>query len=139
MINLADFVRRSHSLRAVPVVPKILYYLSYLIFNSSVPPSVYLGPRTRFAYGGIGCVIHGDAIIGADVIIGQGVTIGGDGNRKGVPTICDDVYIGAGARLLGPIVVGQGARIGANAVVLSDVPPLATAVGIPAKILLRSE
>lgn len=139
MINLADFVRVSHTTRHIPCLPHLIYFVSFLLFNSSIPPSVKLGRGTRFAYGGIGCVVHADAVIGADVIIGQGVTIGGDGNRRGVPTICDDVYIGAGARILGPVTIGKGARIGANAVVLVDVPALASAVGVPARILPRTQ
>lgn len=135
MVNLADFVRIGYRLRRWPILAKSCYLLSYLIFNSSVPPGVRIGAGSRFAYGGIGCVVHVDCVLGSRVIIGQGVTLGGDGNRRGVPVVEDDVYIGAGARVLGPITIGAGARIGANAVVLEDVPPGATAVGVPARCI----
>ena len=81
-----------------------------------------------------GVVIHEDAIIGADCMIMQQVTIGmiGDGE---VPTVGKNVYVGAGAKIIGKVAVGDGARIGANAVVIHDVPKGATAVGVPATIL----
>ena len=83
-----------------------------------------------------GVVIHEDARIGDDCMIMQQVTVGmiGDGE---VPTIGNRVYMGAGAKIIGKLVVGDGARIGANAVVVNDVPPNCTAVGVPAKIVER--
>jgi len=134
MINLAHFSRAAYRVRAVPILPKIIYGLSYILFNSSVPPGVKIGKNTKFAYGGIGCVVHAQTVIGDRVIIGQGVTLGGNGKQSGVPRIGNDVYIGAGARILGPLSIGDGAKIGANAVVLIDVPAGATAAGVPAKI-----
>ena len=73
--------------------------------------------------------------IGSNVTLVHGITIGMR-NVRGFPTIADDVFIGAGARVLGEIRVGEGAKIGANAVVLTDVPAGATAVGVPAEIKL---
>jgi serine O-acetyltransferase len=83
-----------------------------------------------------GVVIHEDARIGDNCMIMQQVTVGmiGDGE---VPTIGNGVYIGAGAKIIGKLVIGDGARIGANAVVVNDVPPNCTAVGIPARIIDR--
>ncbi len=78
-------------------------------------------------------VIHTDAVIGKNVTIHQGIVIGT--NDKGVPVIEDDVNIGAGAAVIGPITVGKGAIIGANAVVTHDVPPNAIVAGNPAKVL----
>lgn len=83
-------------------------------------------------------VIGETAVIGDNVTIYQSVTLGGTNPANGVagkrhPTICDDAIIGSGAQVLGPITVGEGARIGANAVVTRDVPPGATMVGIPAR------
>jgi serine O-acetyltransferase len=141
MINLADLQRVAHRLQIahVPLLPKLLYLIQFILFNSSVPPSTRIGEGTRFAYGGIGVVIHGDCIIGEGCTIGQGVTLGGDGNRRGVPQLGSNVYVGAGARLIGPINIGDGVRIGANAVVISDVPSYATAVGVPARIMNNHE
>lgn len=81
-----------------------------------------------------GVVVHGHAVIGDDCIIMQQVTIGqlADG---GAPVLGSGVYVGAGAKILGELVVGDYARIGANAVVLTDVPPNYTAVGVPARLI----
>lgn len=79
-----------------------------------------------------GIVIAPDAIIGPNCLLFQQVTIGTDG--RGVPTLGGHVDVGAGARLLGPIRIGEHAKIGANAVVICDVPPYATAVGVPARV-----
>lgn len=82
----------------------------------------------------VGVVIHKDAVIGDDCMFMQQVTVGMLADHR-VPTIGSRVYIGTGAKVLGGIRIGDDARIGANAVVLEDVPPGATAVGIPAKIV----
>ena len=85
----------------------------------------------------MGVVIGETAEIGDDVLIYQGVTLGGTGKDKGKrhPTIGNHVMIGSGAKVLGPFNVGDGARIAANAVVLKEVPPCSTAVGVPARIV----
>jgi serine O-acetyltransferase len=82
-----------------------------------------------------GIVIHPEAIVGVNCLIFQQVTLGDGGAKPGVPRLGGHVDIGAGAKLLGGIVVGDHAKIGANAVVLHDVPPGATAVGIPARVI----
>ena len=92
----------------------------------------------RFGYSGLGTVVHARCSIGVNVSIGTNVTLGGRSGIREVPIVEDDVEIGSGAKVLGPVRIGRGARIGANAVVLSDVPPGATAVGVPAKVLLST-
>ena len=106
----------------------------YLIHNSFVPYKCEIGKGTEFGYKGIGVVIHSDAKIGRDCMIGTNVTIGGGAGksnrvipefneRRGtVPVIGDRVYISTGAKILGDIVVGDDVIIGANAVVINDVP-----------------
>jgi serine O-acetyltransferase len=81
-----------------------------------------------------GVVFHRDVVIGVNCMIMQQVTIG-QVAEGGVPRLGNHVYVGAGAKILGPITIGDGAKIGANAVVLNDVPPFSTAVGVPARIV----
>jgi serine O-acetyltransferase len=128
--------RLSHWLwrHRVPVLPRVLYALNRILFAIALPPSVQVGRDVLFGYSGLGIVVHARALIGDRVKIGQNVTIGGRNGFFDVPVIEDDVVIGAGACVLGPIRIGRGARIGANAVVLKDVPPGAIAVGVPAKV-----
>lgn len=96
-----------------------------------------VGRRLRIDHFG-GIIISGDAVIGDDVVVRQGVTIGlRHDNERGSPIIGNRVDIGAGAKILGPIQIGDGAVIGANAVVIRDVPAGALAVGVPARIKLR--
>ena len=119
----------------IPVVPRILSVMNRLIFATQLPASTQLGKGVRLNYSGLGTVIHARAVIGDNVEIGPGVVIGGRSKLYEVPVIEDDVQIGVGAKVLGPIRVGRGAVIGANAVVLHDVPPGAVVVGIPARVL----
>ena len=129
--RLANWLFR-HS---IPLLPKIIYYIQYLLFNSSVPASCLLGAGTKLAYGGIAVVIHARANIGKNCVIGQCVTIGGRSKHYAVPIIGDNVYIGAGAKILGPVKVGDNSVIGAGAVVLNDVPENSIVVGVPAKVI----
>jgi serine O-acetyltransferase len=136
-MNLADFHKLSHYLylKKIPFIPKIIYYIQFFLFNSSVPASTKIGKDTLFAYGGIGCVIHGRAVIGDNCIIGQGITIGGRSKIHDVPKIGNNVYIGAGARILGNVVNGDDVVLGANSVVTKDIPSGSVVVGIPSKII----
>ncbi|MDR1349489.1 MAG: serine O-acetyltransferase [Zoogloeaceae bacterium] len=101
-----------------------------------IHPGAVIG-RRFFIDHGMGVVIGETAIVGDDVTLYHGVTLGGtswlEGKRH--PTLGDRVVVGAGAKLLGPLTVGAGARIGSNAVITRDVPENATAVGVPARIL----
>ena len=85
----------------------------------------------------MGVVINGSVRGGSNVHIEHQVTIGAE--RRGSPTLGDDVFIGAGAKVIGAVAIGDGARIGANAVVLHDVPAHSTAVGIPARVVRRRD
>ncbi|HEX9673388.1 MAG TPA: serine O-acetyltransferase [Burkholderiales bacterium] len=93
--------------------------------------------RRFFIDHGMGVVIGETAEIGDDCTLYHGVTLGGTSWNKGKrhPTLGKGVVVGAGAKILGPIVIGDGARVGSNAVVVKDVPPGATAIGIPARII----
>ncbi|NLW22240.1 MAG: serine O-acetyltransferase [Tissierellia bacterium] len=102
-----------------------------------IHPGAKLG-RNIFIDHGMGIVIGETAEVGNNVTMYHGVTlggIGGDPNTKRHPTVEDNVMIGAGAKILGPITIGKGAKVGANAVVLDDVPPYTTVVGMPARVV----
>ncbi|WP_263563996.1 serine O-acetyltransferase [Paucibacter sp. DJ1R-11] len=105
------------------------------MFSIALPPTVAVGKNVLFGYSGLGIVVHARVFIGSNVKISQNVTLGGRSGYLEVPIIEDDVDIGAGACVLGPVRIGRGAKIGANAVVLKDVPAGAVAVGVPARIL----
>lgn len=123
-----------------------LYFLSRLISQINrfftgieIHPGATIGKRF-FIDHGMGVVIGETAEIGNDVTLYHGVTLGGTGKDKGKrhPTVGNNVTIGAGAKILGPITIGNDVKIGSNSVVLRDVPNGATAVGIPAKIIKKS-
>ena len=100
-----------------------------------IHPGAAIG-RRFFIDHGMGVVIGETAEVGDDVMLYHGVTLGGRSmeRTKRHPTVEDSATIGAGARVIGPVVVGRGAQVGANAVVVKDVPELATAVGVPAQV-----
>jgi serine O-acetyltransferase len=126
--------RVAHELHelGVPVVPRSLSLLSRTLTGIEIHPAACIG-QGFFIDHGAGVVIGETAEIGDDVTLYQGVTLGGTGFATGKrhPTLQDNVTIGAGAKLLGAITVGHGAKVGANTVVIQDVPPNTTVVGNP--------
>ena len=139
-MNIVNFHALSNTLIKYKLgwLAKIVFYVQFLVFNSYLPPTVKIGKGSRFAYGGIGVVIHKNAQIGENCIIGQGVTIGGRSRIVEVPVISNNVYIGAGARILGNVTIGESSVIGATAVVISSIPPGCIAVGVPAKVIKQN-
>ena len=105
-----------------------------------IHPGARIG-RRFFIDHGMGIVIGETAEIGDDVTLYQGVTLGGTSWNKGKrhPTLADGVVVGAGAKVLGPFTVGAGAKVGSNAVVTKEVPPGATVVGIPGRIIMKDD
>lgn len=119
---------------------RLLAFLARLVSNVDIHPGATIGARFFIDHGA--CVVIGEtAEIGADVTLYHGVTLGGTSWRKGKrhPTLGDGVLVGAGAKILGPISVGAGARVGANSVVVEDVPAGCTVVGIPGKVVRLRE
>ena len=136
-MDLINFYRIAFKLNKykLSLFSKCLEIFIFLIYNSRVPSTVKIGKNTKFAYWGIGCVIHKNAVIGDNCTIGQGITIGGRGKRDGVPKIGNNVFIGSGARVLGPIKIGDNVIIAPNCVVINDVSSSTVVAGIPAKII----
>ena len=126
--------RVAHALHEarVPMAPMALSYASRAVTGVEIHPAARIG-EDFFIDHGSGVVVGETAEIGDRVTLYQGATLGGTGFARGKrhPTIQDDVTIGSGAKLLGPIIVGHSAKVGANTVVISDVPPNSTVVGNP--------
>src|SRR5438132_7116939 len=119
----------------VPFLPRAIYYFMRFAFTTSIPYTATIGRNTYFNNWGMGIVIHRRVVIGENCRIGHGVTIGGRSDHYEVPKIGNDVLVGVGATILGPITVGDHAIVGADAVVLHNVPPGAVVAGVPAKIV----
>jgi serine O-acetyltransferase len=130
--------RVSHALRGagVPLLPRLLATATRAATNIEIHPAAEIGDAL-FIDHGTGVVVGETAEIGDNVTLYQGVTLGGTGFATGKrhPTVEDNVTIGSGAKLLGPITVGHGAKIGANSVVITDVPPNSTVVGNPGHVV----
>ncbi len=116
------------------LLARMVSHLGRFLTGIEIHPGATIGQRV-FIDHGMGVVIGETAIIGNDVTLYQGVTLGGTGKERGKrhPTIADGVTIGVGAKVLGAVQVGERAKIGGGAVVLRDVPPRSTAVGVPAR------
>ena len=129
---LAHRVAHALAETGVPVAPRMLALASRAVTNIEIHPGADIGDGL-FIDHGTGVVIGETAEVGANVTMYQGVTLGGTGFATGKrhPTVEDNVTIGSGAKLLGPITIGHGAKIGANSVVVHDVPPNTTVVGVP--------
>jgi serine O-acetyltransferase len=138
-IHVMIYHRIAHALykRKFFFIARLLSQLARFFTGVEIHPGAKIG-KGLFIDHGMGVVIGETTEIGDNVTIYHGVTLGGTGKEKGKrhPTIGDNVVIGAGAKVLGPIKIGNTAKIGANTVVLTDVPANATAVGVPARILL---
>ena len=130
--------RIAHKLRYwhVPFIPRLISYLTRIITGIEIHPGASIGNRF-FIDHGEGVVIGETAIIGDDVLIYQQVTLGGTGKESGKrhPTLGNNVIVGAGAKVLGNIKIGDHVRIGAGSVVVNDVPEHSTVVGIPGRIV----
>lgn len=129
--------RLAHALARVgiPVLPRLIMTVARGLTGIEIHPSSTIG-RGLFIDHGTGVVIGETAVIGANVTLFQGVTLGGTGKERGKrhPTIGDNVVVGAGAKVLGNITIGANSMIGANAVVVRDVPEHSTVVGVPGRI-----
>lgn len=130
------FYRFSHWLwlKGLKLIGRFVSHVGRVLTGIEIHPGAKIGKRF-FIDHGMGVVIGETAEVGDDVTLYHGVTLGGTTWQKGKrhPTLGNDVVVGAGAKILGPITVGDGARVGSNAVVVRDVPPGVTIVGIPGR------
>lgn len=132
--------RAIHALwkRRVPLLPRLMSEIVHRVTGIDIHPGATIG-QGFFIDHGTGVVIGGTAIVGNGVTIYQGVTLGGTSlqRKKRHPTICDNVVVGSGAAVLGDITIGENVKIGANSVVVKDVPANSTVVGIPGRVVLQ--
>lgn len=112
--------------------------LARIICGVEIPRSVRVGPGLRLPHGGRGTVVHWQSTIGSNVTVYHGVTLGVSGPDQRAPHLCSNSYIGTGACILGGVTIGDGARVGANSVVLQSTPPGVTAAGVPAVLRVNS-
>lgn len=122
-------------LHHIPLLPGIIKALIRVLWGAVIPYQADIGKGTILGYQGLGCVIHKNCVIGKNCHISQGVTIGGRSGFSDVPILGDNVSVGAGAVIIGPITIGCNVVIGANAVVNRDIPANCVAVGVPAKVI----
>ena len=132
MYRLAHFFHRHR----YKLLARIISTLAKFFTGVEIHPAARIGEGV-FIDHGVGVVIGETAVVGNNVVIYQGVTLGGTGKDKGKrhPTIEDGVMISAGAKVLGPFTVGKNATIGAGSIVLKEVPPSATVVGVPGRVV----
>lgn len=137
----AIFIHRiSHTLWKfkIPVIPRLLSHIARFLTGVEIHPAAKIGAGF-FIDHGMGVVIGETTEIGEDCLLYQGVTLGGTGKEKGKrhPTLGNHVVVGTGAKVLGPIKIGNGVKIGANSVVLKSVPDHSVVVGVPGKIIKK--
>lgn len=140
LFRSANFYKRGSSRLRYLAFPLYIAYRFYseIFMQVDLPAEVKIGRGLKLAHG-CGIVVHRDTVLGAGCMLRQGVTIGnkvdGSGANSGVPVIKDGVEFGAGSVVLGPITVGYNSVVGANAVVVRDVPDRAVVGGIPARVI----
>jgi serine O-acetyltransferase len=134
------FHRFNHWLwnKKLNLLARMTAHVARFLTGIEIHPGAQIG-RRFFIDHGMGIVIGETSEIGDDVSIYHGVTLGGTTWKKGKrhPTLKDNVVVGAGAKILGPITIGKGARIGCNAVVVKDIPPDSTVVGVPGHVVVK--
>jgi len=134
--------RLAHELwkRRIPFIPRLISQIGRFLTGIEIHPGARIG-QGFFIDHGMGVVIGETTEIGDWVTLYQGVTLGGTGKQRGKrhPTLEDNVVVGVGAVVLGAITIGAGAKVGGGAVVVKDVPPHSTAVGVPARIVVTRD
>jgi len=119
---------------------KIFWVINRVLFSCDIGIGACIGKNVGFYHNGLGVVVHPRAKIGEGCSVYQNVTIGGNGkeqSKNGVPVVAENVFIGAGSVLMGPIKIGENSIIGANSVINSNVPPGSVVAGNPAKIVAK--
>ena len=138
MQNIVRLQRLAHRAEATPLLrpfARLIDLLIRLIYSATLPSQATIHQTAHFGHNALAVVINRLCIIGENCYIGPQTVLGGRAPVIGAPKLERDVTVHAGAKIIGPITVGEGSIIGANAVVLKDVPPFSVAVGVPARII----
>jgi len=132
--------RAAHKLykKEIPLLPRLISNISRIITGVEIHPGAQIG-KQFFIDHGMGVVIGETTIIGDNVLVYQGVTLGGTGKETGKrhPTLKNDIVVGSGAKILGNITIGNNVRVGAGSVVIENVPDDSTVVGIPGRVVVH--
>lgn len=136
-MNLYKWYKLEHTLylHHIPILPDLIKGLIRVIWGGVIPYQAVIGEGTVLGYQALGTVIHKRCVIGKNCRISQNVTLGGTSGFYEVPILGDNVEVGVGANIIGPVCIGNNVTIGAGAVVLNDLPDDCVAVGVPAKIV----
>ena len=137
--NALSFYRAARRLQAagIPLLPGLIARVGSGLHHVHVDLRAQLGDGVELGYGGVGVVVAPGVSVGPRTFLCQNVTLGERPDAPGVPRVGANVMVGAGATVLGPVTIGDHAEIGANALVLEDVPPGAVVAGVPARVLRR--
>lgn len=131
----------AHALHCTPItrpLSRLLVIFIRVVFGGAIAAEAKIHRSVHFGHSGLGVVINAAAVIGPNVMIGTHVVLGGKAPIKGAPIIHQGAIIHAGAKIIGPITVGEGAVVAANAVVVRDVAPRTLVGGVPAKVIKSS-
>ena len=137
LLSIYNFIYFLHQKNLYSLAKILNIFFIRIPFGCRIGEGAKIGKGCSIGYGGIGIVIHHRVVIGDNVHIATGVTIGGTSKKYEVPVIGNNCMIGTGAKILGPVKIGNNCVIGANAVVLKDVPDNCMAAGVPATIKKR--
>lgn len=139
LVRLQNVAHRCYPRPITRPVARVIEIAIRLVFQCYLPAAARVHPTVHFHHNGLAVLVNRLAEIGPGCQIGPQVVLGGRSPVKGAPCLHENVIVHSGAKLIGPITIGAGAVIGANAVVLCDVPAGATAVGVPARIIERPD
>ncbi len=143
MVGKIFNLSRKLYIKKIPLVPKLLWTINRVVFACDIPYTCDIHSTVTFQHNGLGVVIHNKTRIGENSVVLHNVTIGGNMGKKGIyenqeityPIVGKNALIGTGAKILGPVVVGDNVQIGAGSIVLNNIPDNSVVIGVPAKIV----
>ncbi|PRY74073.1 serine O-acetyltransferase [Yoonia maritima] len=137
LVRLQNVAHKLERNKITKLGARVIELIIRLVYGCYLPAGAKIDPTVHFHHNGLAVVVNKLSVIGPNCQIGPQVVLGGRSPIVGAPKLEADVVIHSGAKLIGPITLAQGCIVGANAVVISDVPAFSTAVGVPAKIIQK--